>query len=333
MARVVVTDLEYRKAQKVFAAAAAEGLECLAAPAGEAELAAFIRDKQARHAIVGVEPYRGAVYDALAKGAVLARFGVGHDGIDKPLASQHGIICTNTPGALDDSVAEHTINLLLAASRWTVPTAAGVKAGEWGPILGRELAGKTLAIIGCGPIGRRVAQIAAFGLRMKVAGCEVLDVDADGMRRDYGFERITKDFAAAVAGADFVSLHIPSVATTRYFMNRERLARMPRNAWLINTARGAILDESALYEAIGAGIIAGAALDVFEREPYVPVDPDKDLRTLKNVVMTPHVGSTTQEACDRMAAQALKNIQLAEAGRYAEMNVLNPQVVASLAKS
>lgn len=328
MARVVVTDLEYRKAQNVFSAATGQGLECLGGPAGESDLAAFVRDRQAKHVIVGVEAYRGPLYDALPKGGVLARFGVGHDGVDKALATQRGIICTNTPGALDDSVAEHTINLLLAAARWTVPTAAGLKAGQWGPILGRELAGKTLAVIGCGPIGRRVAQIASFGLRMKIVGCEVLDVDAEGMRRDCGFERITKDFAQAVAEADYVTLHIPSVTATRAFMNRERLARMPRKAWLINTARGAIVDESALYEAIGAGTIAGAALDVFEREPYVPVDPDKDLRTLRNVVMTPHVGSTTQEACDRMAAQALKNIQLAEAGRYGEMNVLNPQVIA-----
>lgn len=330
MAQVVVTDLEYRKAQKVFLAAQSDALHCVPAPAGEAELAAAIRQAKAKYAIIGVEPYRGEVYEALGRGGVLARFGVGHDGVDKNLASQRGIICTNTPGALDDSVAEHAINLLLAAARWTVPTAAGAKAGQWNPILGRELAGKTLAVIGCGPIGRRVGQIAAFGFRMNVVGCELLDVDKEQMHRECGFDSVTKDFAQAVAQADFVSLHIPSVTATRYFMNRERFGRMPAKAWLINTARGAIVDESALYEALVAGMIAGAALDVFEREPYVPVDPDKDLRTLKNVIMTPHVGSTTQEACDRMATQALQNIRLAEAGRYEEMNVLNPQVIAAI---
>jgi lactate dehydrogenase-like 2-hydroxyacid dehydrogenase len=330
MIQVVVTDLEYRKSQKVFAAAASEGLQCVPARPAEEDLASAIQQAEARYAIIGVEQYRGPLYEALPRGGVLARFGVGHDGVDKGLATSRGIICTNTPGALDDSVAEHTINLLLAVARWTVLVAAGVKIGQWLPMVGRELAGKTLAVIGCGPIGRRVAQIATFGFHMNVVGCEVLDVDAEQMKREFGFSRITKDFADAVKEADFVSLHIPSVTATRYFMNRERFARMPAKAWLINTARGAIVDEKALYEALVQGMIGGAALDVFEREPYSPVDPDKDLRGIKNLIMTPHVGSSTQEACDRMARQALKNIQAAVAGKFEEMNVLNPQVLASL---
>lgn len=330
MTHIVVTDLEYRKAQKTFLAAAQDGFECLAAPADETELAAFIQQHNARYAIVGVEQYTGALYDALPRGGVLARFGVGHDGIDKNLATQRGVLCTNTPGALDDSVAEHTINLLLAAARWMVPASASLKAGQWTPIVGRELAGKKLAVIGCGPIGRRVARIASAGFQMRVVGCEVLDVDCDQMKHEFGFADISKDFGTAVAEADFVSLHIPSVTATRYFMNRDRFGCMPAKSWLINTARGAVVDEKALYEAIVAGMISGAALDVFEREPYVPVDPDKDLRTLKNVIMTPHIGSSTQEACDRMAAQAISNIALAAAGRHDEMNILNPQVLAAL---
>ncbi|HON67047.1 MAG TPA: NAD(P)-dependent oxidoreductase, partial [Phycisphaerae bacterium] len=225
---------------------------------------------------------------------------------------------------------EHTLNLLLAAARHTVEAASNLKTGQWTPLLGRELAGKTLAVVGCGPIGRRVAQIASAGFRMRVVGCEVQDVDMDRMRREFGFAHVTKDFGEAVADADYVTLHIPSVTATRYYLNRERFGRMPAKAWLINTARGAIVDEKALYEALVAGMIAGAALDVYEREPYVPVDPDKDLRTLRNVIMTPHVGSSTQEACDRMAAQALQNIALAAERRYGEMNVLNPQVLEGL---
>jgi phosphoglycerate dehydrogenase-like enzyme len=112
-------------------------------------------------------------------------------------------------------------------------------------------------------------------------------------------------------------------------MNHDRFARMPSKAWFINTARGAIVNENALYEAIVQGLIAGAALDVFEREPYVPANPDNDLRALKTVIMTPHVGSSTQEACDRMAGQALRNIQATIAGKFDEMNVLNPQAIAS----
>lgn len=325
MIKIAVTELEYRKAAQVFAAA--EGMQGLPAPAGEAELAEFIRKNGCQHAIVGVEQYRGPLYDAIPRGGVLARFGVGHDGVDKNLATARGIICTNTPGALDDSVAEHAINLMLAAARWTVTTGATTKAGEWTPIVGGELAGKTLAVIGCGPIGRRAAQIAAFGFRMNVVGCELLDVDAEQLQRECGLTRVVKDFADIVADADYVSLHIPSVAATRHFINTDRLAQMSSKAWLVNTARGAIVDENALYDALSQGKLAGAALDVFEREPYVPADANKDLRTLKTTIMTPHVGSSTQEACDRMAGAALRNIAAAEAERFDQMNVLNPQVV------
>jgi len=329
MAQVAVTESEYRKAANVFLAAAGEGLNCRPAPAGEEDLAAFLARNGVKYAIIGVERYRGPLYDALPAGGVLARFGVGHDGVDESLATSRGIICTNTPGALDDSVAEHAINLMLAAARRTVSTAAGLKNGQWAPMVGRELAGKILAVVGCGAIGRRVARIAAMGLRMQLIGCELLDVDHEQMRREYGFARVTRQFAEAVAEADFVSLHIPSVTTTHHYMNDERFGRLPAKAWLINTARGAVVDEKALYDVIAAGTIAGAALDVFEREPYVPVHPARDLRTLDNVIMTPHVGSSTQEACDRMARQALRNIQLAEQGRYGEMNILNPQVIDS----
>ncbi|NLE60388.1 MAG: hypothetical protein GX616_18725, partial [Planctomycetes bacterium] len=147
------------------------------------------------------------------------------------------------------------------------------------------------------------------------------------MKTEFGFAEIGKDFGAAVAAADFVSLHIPSTAATRHFINRQRLEMIPPGAWLINTARGAVLDEAALFDALSQGRLAGAALDVFEAEPYKPVAPDKDLRKLDNVLMTPHVGSSTREACNRMAERALKNIRLAEAGRFGEMDVLNPAVI------
>jgi phosphoglycerate dehydrogenase-like enzyme len=193
--------------------------------------------------------------------------------------------------------------------------------------VGSELSGKTLAVIGCGPIGRKVAFIAARGLGMRVIGCETAAVDVESMKRDLGFAEIVSDFAAAVRAADFVSLHIPSTPATRHFLNAARLAAMPVRAWLINTARGAVVDEIALYNALAAGRIAGAALDVFEAEPYRPAAPDKDLRTLDRVVMTPHVGSSTQEACNRMAEQALRNIRFAEAGQTDRMDLLNPGVL------
>jgi phosphoglycerate dehydrogenase-like enzyme len=250
--------------------------------------------------------------------------------VDKAQATASGLLCTNTPGALDDSVAEHTINLLFAAARHTVGQAAALRAGSWSPQVGTELRGKTLAVIGCGAIGRRVAQIAARGLEMKVIGCEVADLDAERMQREFGFSTVVKDFAAAVNGADFVTLHIPSLPETRHFLNRERLGLLSAGCWIVNTARGALVEEAALFDALAGGKLAGAALDVFEREPYVPSAPGKDLRTLPNVIMTPHISSSTREACNRMASRALRNIQLAEAGKYGEMDLLNPEVVAKL---
>jgi phosphoglycerate dehydrogenase-like enzyme len=119
---------------------------------------------------------------------------------------------------------------------------------------------------------------------------------------------------------------------TRHFLSVERLALLPAGCWVVNTARGALVDEAALFDALTGGRIAGAALDVFEREPYEPVAPGKDLRTLANVIMTPHISSSTREACDRMASRALKNILLAEAGKYAEMDLLNREVLAKLGR-
>ena len=297
MIKVAVTELEYRKAEGVFTAAAGDGIECVSAPSDEAGLAGLIRE---------------------------ARFGVGHDGIDKALATRQGLMCTNTPGVLDDSVAEHAVALMLAAARHVPAVARATVEGRWSPIVGRELKGKTLAVIGCGAIGRRVAQIAARGLGMRVVGCEVAEVDAGLLKERYGVERVCKEFAEAVREADYVSLHIPALPATAHFMSAERLGRLADHAWLINTARGAVVDEAAVYDALAAGKLGGAALDVFEREPYEPVAAGKDLRVLKNVILTPHVGSSTQEACDRMAAEALRNIRLACAGKYEEMNLLNP---------
>ena len=313
---IAVTEPEYLKGRAVF-----EGGRAFPAPDDEAGLAEAIRRRGARHAIVGVRPYRGPLYDALPCGGVLARFGVGHDGIDKTLGTRAGLLCTNTPGTLDQSVAEHTIALMLMAARRLAALAAGLRAGAWEPCAGSELAGKTLAVIGPGPIGRRVARIAAAGFGMRVVGCGSRPVPAPE------FDAFTTDFAEAVAGADYVSLHIPSRPETAHYLGRERLALVPAKAVLVNTARGAVVDEGALYDALASGALAGAALDVFEIEPYAPVDPARDLRRLENAVMTPHVSSNTPEANRRMAERALRNIELAESGDCASMDLLNPGVL------
>lgn len=333
MVTIAVTEQEFRKAELIFKRAAEEGLACLTVPSEEESLAEVIRLAGARHVIIGVERYSGPLYDALSAGGVIARFGVGHDGVDGALATAKGVLCTNTPGALDDSVAEHTVNLMLAAARHTTKAAADLRAGRWSPQLGGELRGKTLAVIGCGAIGRRVARIASLGFGMKVVGCKVLAVNIEQLQREFGFASVVRSFEDAVREADYVSLHIPSLPATRHFLNNARLASLPTRCWVVNTARGALVDEVALFDTLAEGTLAGVALDVFEREPYQPAAARKDLRTLPNVVMTPHMGSSTREACERMARRALQNIRLAEASRFEEMDLLNRDVLAKIAGS
>jgi phosphoglycerate dehydrogenase-like enzyme len=141
------------------------------------------------------------------------------------------------------------------------------------------------------------------------------------------FDLLTDDLSKALGEADFVSLLIPAAPENAHFINQERLAQMRPEAWLVNTARGMVVDENALYDALAAGRLRGAAMDVFDREPYVPVDPARDLRQLPNVILTPHVGSHTPDANGRMAARALENIVLAEAKAFDRMDLLNPEVL------
>mgnify|MGYP003693777239 CR=1 FL=1 len=149
---VLVTESEYRKAEASFLSA--PGLACRRAPDDEADLAAALRETPATYVIVGPRPYSGPLYEALPQGGVIARFGVGHDNIDKRKATAAGLLCTNTPGVLNQSVAEHTMLLVAAAARPLLATSANMTRHVWDPAPGVELQGKTLAIVGCGGIGR-----------------------------------------------------------------------------------------------------------------------------------------------------------------------------------
>jgi len=309
MTRIAVTELEYKKAETVFKDAAKDGFECLPAPKEEEALAAFIKELSIAHVIIGVDRFDGALYDALPRGGAIVRFGVGHDGVDKAKAKAKGVYCFNTPGALDNSVAEMAVGLMLAAARHIPKASASMAAGSWKLSVGMELSGRKLAVIGCGAIGRRTAKIASFGLGMEVVGFNRSFEDKDALRRDYGFSELTSSFEDAVRDADFVSLHIPGIPATKDFINAKTLAAMPRKAILVNTARGIVVDEDALYESLKSGALAGAALDVFKKEPYEPSTPERDLRSLPNVVATPHMGSATAEACERMARASLENVR------------------------
>jgi lactate dehydrogenase-like 2-hydroxyacid dehydrogenase len=318
---VLVTEQEYRKGEAVFLSAAP--FECRPAPADEDALAAAVRASGVRYVIVGGRPYRGPLYEALPSGGVIARFGVGYDGIDRGRAARLGLLCTNTPGVLAQSVAEHAVLLMLAAARRFQTFPVPIHTGQWTPPppVGVELAGRTLAVVGCGEIGRATARIAKRGFGMRVVGVS-RSAAAQPAQAAGDFDLVTPDFRAAALQAHFISLHIPARPENAGFVNRARLACVRADAWLVNTARGAVVDEDALFEALAAGRIGGAALDVFAREPYRPVDPARDLRALPNVVLTPHVGSHTLEANRAMAERALRNIRLADAGRVDDMDRL-----------
>jgi phosphoglycerate dehydrogenase-like enzyme len=313
---IAVTEPEYCKAEATFAACA--DLHCVPVPVKEPALAEAIRKAGAQHAIIGVTAYRGELYSALSPGAVLARFGVGHDGVDKSQATAAGLLCTNTPGVLDQSVAEITLFLIGAAARHVATLTGAMSRMEWAPRGGVELRDKTLVVVGVGPIGRVVARMATLGFGMRTIG-----VARTCSPPQEGFESITDDFDSAAAQADFLSLHIPATSSNTHFLNAERLSCLPRRAWIINTARGAVVDENARYDALHTSRIAGAALDVFEKEPYAPADPARDLRKVPNTILTPHIGSNTAEANQRIAERALANIRFARAGQFDRVDLLN----------
>jgi lactate dehydrogenase-like 2-hydroxyacid dehydrogenase len=331
---VLVVEKEYQKGRAAFEVC--DGFRLIVAPAEEEELAALVLRENARAAIVGMHPYQGPLYQALAevaggRGALIARFGVGHDNIDKALARQHGCTVCNTPGALDVSVAEHTLWLIGAFVRQLVAGDVTVRRGQWSSAPGVELRGKTLGLIGFGRIARQVAAIAhfGFGIRVLAAGRSSAEEwaarhgdDLATAEKVCGLDRYTTDVEAILGSADFVSLHLPASPENRHFINAARLAAMRPSALLVNTARGSVVDEAALFDALANGRIAGAALDVFEHEPYRPVAPEKDLRTLPNVLLTPHIGSNTAEANRRMAEKCLENVQAFFAGKLSRVAVV-----------
>lgn len=320
---VLITEPEYRRGEPVFASTA--DLRCVPVKPDERTFCAAIVKHGARYVIVGSVPYGDQLYATLPRGGVIARFGVGHDTIDKVKATSWGLLCTNTPDVLQQSVAELTMLMIGAAARHLVPMANDMRDGKWLLRQGTELQGKTLALVGCGAIGQAVARIAAVGYGMHVIGCRRKRHTSQPEKLEY-FDSVTDDFATAAGHADFISLHIPASASNKRFLDQHRLSLLPPRAWLINTARGSVVDEAALFDALQGGRLAGAALDVFEREPYEPASKDRDLRTLPNVILVPHAGSHTVDANRRMAQRAVRNIRLAHAGDLAAMDLLNREV-------
>ena len=243
---------------------------------------------------------------------IFANYAVGFDNVDVKAASERGIMVTNTPEVLTQTVAEHTFALMLAIAHLISESDRFSRAGTykgWAPelLLGTDVSGKVLGIVGLGRIGSRVAHHAAKGFDMKVLYHD--------LTRNEQFE---KEFGAGyreklenlLAEADFVSLHIPLVPNTYHLMNAERLRLMKPTAYLINTSRGPIVDEAALRDALKAGTIRGAAIDVWEREPELT----PGLAELENIILTPHTASATEETRQKMGEVAAQNIIAALGG-------------------
>ena len=233
---------------------------------------------------------------------VVARAGAGVDNVDIAAASERGIVVLNAPGANSVSVAEHVFALMLASARSVALADAQMKAGRWckKTLRGAELRGKTLGVIGLGRIGREVVRRALAFDMLVIAHDPFI---ATQMADDLGIELVALD--ALAERVDFITLHLPSTAATRGLLNRELLSRCRNGVRIINTARGDLVDEAALVEAIDAGRIAGAALDVFRQEP----PPDTVLTGLPQVVATPHIAGATAEAQQLVGLEAATGVR------------------------
>ncbi len=250
---------------------------------------------------------------------VIGRAGVGIDNVDVDAATRRGIVVANAPDSTVVSAAEHTIGLLVALARNIPQAHAALKAGRWERSRwgGIELADKTLGVLGFGRIGRQVAR-RALGLGMRVVGYDPFV--APERFRELGVER-AEDAATVLAGADFLTLHLPLTDETRAFVDAEALAQMRDGVRIVNAARGELVDESALAQAVREGKVAGAALDVFSAEPYTG-----ELLELDAVVVTPHLAASTDEAQDRASLIVAEQVVAALDGGFVT-NAVNIPVV------
>jgi len=252
--------------------------------------------------IIGVDPLPASVLTQCKDLIAISKYGVGMDNIDLVKAKELGIKVKNAVGTNSVSVAELAIGLMFSMARSISRIAAGVKNGGWDRYMGCELTGKKLALIGGGQIGREVAK-RARGLEMSVAIYDPYFND-DAFLDKYGVTR-NLELNGLLKEADFISLHLPVTNDTKHIINARTLSLMKSNAVLINTSRGELVDEEALYEVLANKKIAGAAQDVFSAEP--PEAGNKFLK-LDNFILTAHIGAFTSEAVERMAMVSTKNL-------------------------
>jgi len=286
----------------------------LGRPLNEEEMAEKIKGVDA--CIAGLDSITSKVIEKADKLKVICRHGTGVDNVDISAATRKEIIVTNTPGVNTEAVADLTFGLILASARQIPQADRSVKKGEWKKFFGKAVSSKTLGIVGMGRIGKAVAR-RAKGFNMKVIYRDC--------RRDINIEKEIDaecvNLEVLLQKSDFVSLHLPLTKETRGMIGKEEIKLMKPTAFLINTARGPIIDEFALYQCLKDKIIAGAAVDVYSNEP----PKDSPLLSLDNIIAAPHMGTYTYEVMQEMGMKAARNIIDVLAGKKPKY-LINPEV-------
>jgi D-3-phosphoglycerate dehydrogenase len=305
MAKVLITDPAFGLLTEALQRLEGAGHEAVRTPypVREEELLDYLPGTAA--IVSGPDPIGRRALEAAPELRVIARFGVGLDNIDLEEATRRKVIVTNATGANADAVADFTFLLMLALSRNLCQAAAVVRQGRWEVCRGVEVWAKTLGVIGTGQIGRRVI-MRSQGFAMKVLACDI-ERDPELVQR-YGVRYV--QLPELLQASDYVTLHLPRLPATIGLIGERELAWMKPRAFLINTARGGIVDEAALYRALKNGRIAGAALDVFAEEP----PPPGGMLELDNLIATSHIASSTEEAMGNVGANCLENVLRVLAG-------------------
>ena len=288
-------------------------------PVSAAELLAQLDGFDA--VLASTDQYTAAVLGSPQAAAlkIISRWGVGYDAIDVAAATENGIVIAYTPGLLDNAVADYAMTLLCGFARRLHEGWLSLTQGRWAPAWGTDIGGRTLGLVGCGRIGQAVAK-RARGFEMRLLG---YDTAPSAEAEQLGVEFVTLD--ELLARSDFVSLHVALTAATRGLIGEAQLRKMKPTACLINTARGAVIDEAALARALHERWIAGAALDTFAVEPLAA---DHPFRTAPNLLITPHqasMGLATGERVSDTAAQAIVDLKNGRAPQF----VVNPAVLQS----
>jgi glyoxylate reductase len=280
-----------------------------------------VKDKEALVCLL-TEKVNEELLQAAPKLKIAANVAVGFDNIDVAACTKRGVVATNTPGVLDETTADFAWTLLMAVGRRLLEGDALARSGNWkgwdlDQLVGTDVWGKTLGIVGFGRIGRAMARRAS-GFQMKLIYTDEVRA-APNVEKELGAE--FREMNGLLAEADFISLHTPLLPETRGLFNAEKFNRMKRTAYLINTSRGPVVNENDLVAALESGRIAGAALDVFEKEPAI----HPGLRRA-NVVLAPHIASAALETRTKMACMAAENVVALLQGRR-PANILNPEVL------